>query len=64
MGRRYGNWPGLIMALLLVAGGVLVLLVYPDGWEHRMGALIVAAIGAFVVWHWREYIRAIRQLRR
>lgn len=60
MRRRYGNAPGLLMALFIAGFAGVLLVVYPDGWEHRTAALIAAVIGAFVVWEWRSYYRAVR----
>jgi hypothetical protein len=62
MGRRYGNLPGLVMALAILAMAGLLLLVYPDGWEHRLVALIAIVIGALIVWHVGDYCRAGRDL--
>jgi ABC-type dipeptide/oligopeptide/nickel transport system permease subunit len=64
MSRRYGNVPGLLMALFIVGFAGVLLLVYPSGWEHRAVTLVAVTIGVLVVWHWRPYYREVRALAR
>lgn len=59
--RRYGNRPGLLMALAILAFAGVLLVVYPDGWEHRFVLVFGAPIALLILWRWREYYRALRK---